>query len=199
MDTLEILIQSDEIRAKVLRNLQVIGKRAKGGDGGSLFSMVTYSANEAPVFDDMVLFGAENLVSELSDVASSYATTGVGGVSIVLASDRWKVDSKEEDMKFDLTSALVGMFSTYLYNFCLSRFLDMAFPDNRYSKSYSDHCALIVMNIKTLAFLKRPDNPSAKSYGDVKMSEDSDDDEENKEKQESEDKQESDDKLNINH
>lgn len=187
---LNIEVKASPIITKVRRNLAIIGKRARRNDGESMYSDITASDAETPIFYDLLMFGAENIVSELSEMASGYVeqddvvTTGSGADAVTtepyikfdLYSDRWSFGA-DADPDMDVTKALEGMISNYLYNFCLARYLSEIHPSTGdkypplFGRTYTDHCELLMRNIKSLAFLKRNavapegDDNETMSYG----------------------------------
>lgn len=166
--TLTISVGLSGLIDRIRRNLSVIGKKVRDKDGDAIYSDVTTTASEEVLFGDFLLFGAESVVSELSDVSSSYAESNGDTVTFKITSTRWHDTATAED----LSPALKGSIENYLYNFCLGRYLSAISPIGKssFGEVYGEHCKLLIRNIKTLAFLKREvAETSGKGYGDVKM------------------------------
>lgn len=161
--TLSVSVSASEIIEKVRRNLAVIGKRAKNEKGSNIFSSVTVSGVEELLFGDLLTFGGESIVAELTDVASVYFSSEDGSLTFDVTSTRWS-DTVE---KKDLSPALDGAIRGYLYNFAVARYLDGS--GMKFGITYDEHCQMLMSKIKTLAFLKRPVGAGHRSYADVKM------------------------------
>lgn len=143
-----------------------------------MYSDITASVNEEPIFADLLMFGAETIISELTDLASGYAEqTGVDNtISFTLFSSRWTTNDSTYDM--NLTDALKNLISNYLYNFCIGRYLSEIHPSTGdkypplYGRTYNEHCDIIMRNIKSLAFVKRQvtESTSIHSYANLSSS-----------------------------
>lgn len=163
--SMEVSVPASDIIDKVRRNLAVIGKRARDGKGSNIFSEVTVSGVEELLFADLLTFGGESIVAELTDVASVYFSDDDGSLSFRITSTRWN-DTVEEK---DLSPALDGAIRGYLYNFVVARYLDGV--GMRFGVTYDGHCQMLMSKVKTLAFMKRAVEIEGRSYADVKMSE----------------------------
>lgn len=172
---------------KIRRNLAIVGKRARRTNGDSMYDDITASEAELPIFADLLMFGAETIVSELAELASGYVEENEDTIKFDLYSDRWCFEGTPD---MDVTKALEGMISNYLYNFCLARYLSEIHPSTGekypplFGRTYQDHCDLLMRNIKSLAFIKRnketpKDSEGEISYGSLSVNENVEDDSEN--------------------
>lgn len=158
-----------ELVPKIKLHLAVLGKRAVNVRGESFFVELTTSMKEDKVLYDLIEAGAETIVSELSEIASTY--TNEEGVSFVLRNDRW--EKSDETYIGNLKVALSQAITRYLVNFSLAQFLSSIYPAEKesalpmYGGTYLQHCQVILKNIKSLAYLKRPDANCGTSYDEM--------------------------------
>ncbi len=130
---------------------------------------LTTSMKEDKVLHDLIEAGAEVVVSELAEIASTYSTEE--GVSFILRNDRW--EKADEEFIGNLEEALSKATERYLINYAIAEFLSSIFPAAKenvlpmYGGTYIQHCQIILKNIKSLAFLKRPDPNCGTTYGEM--------------------------------
>ena len=166
METLTIRAVYKDLLAKIRLHLSVLGKRATNVRGEKFFVELQMSLNEEVVFFDLINASAERVVSELSDLCSCYSTEN--GVTFIVRNDRWR--KRDEELDGNLTVALEQSILRYLVNAAIGSFLASIFPGDTgvlYGRVYLEHAEVIMGNVKTLAFLKRPASFSGSDYGEM--------------------------------
>lgn len=166
METLTIRAVYKDLLAKIRLHLSVLGKRATNVRGEKFFVELQTSLNEEVVFFDLINASAERVVSELSDLCSCYSTDD--GVTFIVRNDRWR--KRDEELDGNLTVALEQSILRYLVNAAIGSFLASIFPGDTgvlYGRVYLEHAEVIMGNVKTLAFLKRPASFSGSDYGEM--------------------------------
>lgn len=172
--SINISVTTSGLITKIRRNLAIIGKRARRTNGESMYSDITASNNEEPLYDDLLMFGAQTVVSNLSDLCTAYVETDTdstvnGVVAFTLISAR--INSSDS-----IQNILKGLIEDYLYNFVLARYLSEIHPSTGdkypplFGKTYTDACDTLMVQIRTIAFLKRPKEGSdSLGYNSVGM------------------------------
>lgn len=156
---LVLSINYNNLLTKVRRNLAVIGKRAKTVTGESMYSDIMTSSNEESLLSDVIDAGAQNIVAELADLTAYYAHRG-GTIVFTIVNSRWTTE--EGALDYDITEALTDAISEYLYNYCLQQYLSDIHPSTGakypplYGTTYAAVCQTIMLNIRRMAFAKRP-------------------------------------------
>lgn len=170
---LEIEVKYADLLPKIKQHLAIVGKRAKTVDGKPMFSDISSSTNEDPVFAEMIEAGAHNLMATLRDMAIWFShirnpNRVSVGLKFKLSSNRWVYDTEE------VVEALQDSLIQYLYNYALAQYLTDIHPSTGakypplYGQTYIEHCAVIINTIRELAFLKRAPIDREKSYADIK-------------------------------
>lgn len=180
--TIEIKVVHSEALAKIRQHLSVLGKRAKMVDGTPMFSDFQPSTHEESVYYDLIASGMETLVNNLGDICSSYTTTEDSSTHIPTTTFKLVLTRYEmsEVEKMNVTAALRDACIKYVYNFALAQYLAIIHPGTgekyppRWGVTYQEQCAIIIGNIKSIAYNKRPADISDKSYADVKVTTDTD-------------------------
>lgn len=154
-----VTITYSELLPKIQKNLSIIGRRTKGRDGALMFTEITTTSTEDPIFEDLINFACEQIVSDLSDVCTGYVETSGDKVEITLLSENMKTE--------DLSGAVSSIVKNYAYNFCLWKYLGMNY--GAMGETYAQTCALLVQNIKRLCFNRNAEDAVNNSYGNLSM------------------------------
>lgn len=154
-----ITITYNNLLPKIRKNLSIIGKRTKAQNGSVMFTDITTTSTEDPIFEDLINFACEQIVSDLSDVCTGYVETSEDKVEITLLSDNLKTE--------DLESVVGGIVKNYAYNFCLWKYLSMNY--GAMGETYSQTCALLIQNIKRVCFNRKAEGAGENSYGKLSM------------------------------
>lgn len=168
---INIIITYSDLLTDVKRHLSIIGKRAQKVNGQSMFSDLTTSTFEDPVFNDFIINAAHNVISALADACSTYII-GENSVTFKIIGTRWEDTGTNPQM--GLKDAIKGAVRMYIYNFTLAQYLSVIHPSTGekypplYGQTYFNQCAVIMTNLKSLVFLKRPAfNESSASYSNL--------------------------------
>ena len=133
------------VGTKIKRHLSIIGKRLYSKEGKNLFSNITVSSIEDPIFNDYIYAAAQNIAAALAQFVTSYSDT-----SITVNGTRWDAEVAE---------AVQNACVSYATLFSVGEFLAMTHPELA-EKYYRD--AQIMMNtIISSAYHKDPPTATA--------------------------------------
>ncbi|MBR2291701.1 MAG: hypothetical protein IJ868_05240 [Prevotella sp.] len=140
------------ITAKIKRHLSVIGKRLYDKNGKNLFSNITVSSAEDPIFDHYISAAAQNIAGALAQFVTSYSDT-----SVTVDGTRWDAE---------VAKAVQNAAESYAMLFAVGEYLAMTHPELA-EKYYRD--AQGMMNtLVTSAYHKEP--PSAPAADPLSVS-----------------------------
>lgn len=144
-------IDFSSLKPDIKRHLSVIGKRAKDGEGKNIFSDITTSTAEDPIFDRYVSEAVQNLAGALNIFVTDYTET-----SLTIDAERWNDE---------LIDALEKACLSYATLYSVYQYLSMTRPDM--SEKYAAEVVGKLDNVITLAYHKEQPNQSESSYADV--------------------------------
>lgn len=148
-------IAFNNIKAAVKRHLSIIGKRMYSKDGKNMFSDITVSSAEDPIFEQYITAGAQNVEALLRQLVTSYTTTS-NAITISLTNTRGSED-------FDTRCG--ELITTYITLFTIGEYLAMAHPE--LAEKYRVDAANAIMSLQIYAFHKNPPSQDRHSYSDV--------------------------------
>lgn len=112
-------IEFTHIKSSIKRHLSIIGKRLYNKDGKNLFSDITVSTAEEPIFDQYITSAAQNIEAALRQLVTNYAPNGTS-ITMTLTNTR-----EHED--FD--KRCEELANTYITFFSVGEYLAMVHPD----------------------------------------------------------------------
>ena len=113
--TLEFKTLKDAIK----RHLSIIGKRMYTNDGKNIFSQITVSSAEDPIFDQYIAAAAQNVEAMLRQLVTTY-TSNKTSITIELTNTRGTED-------FDTRCG--ELITTYITLFSVGEYLAMTHPE----------------------------------------------------------------------
>lgn len=141
------------IKSAVKRHLSIIGKRLYDKEGKNLFSNITVSSAEDPIFDQYISAGAQNIESLFRQLVTLYNVNGTTDITIVLENNRGVSE-------FDNRCA--DLITTYITLFTVGEYLSMTHPD--LAEKYSRDAANAIQSLMAYAFYKEPPTGNGGSY-----------------------------------
>lgn len=139
------------VTAKVKRHLSIIGKRLYDKEGKNIFSNITASSAEEPVFDHYISTAAQNIAGALSNFVTSYSDT-----SVIVNSVRW--DNH-------VATAMQKAAESYALLFTVGEFLAMTHPD--LAEKYNRNAQGMMATLVSMAHHKEAPSESPSSYSSV--------------------------------
>lgn len=100
---------------KIKRHLSIIGKRLYDKQGKNLFSNITTSTAEDPIFDHYIAAAAQNMAGALAQFVTAYSDT-----TITVDASRWDAEVQK---------ALQRAAESYALFFSVGEFLAMTHPE----------------------------------------------------------------------
>lgn len=165
--TESITINFSDIRTEVKKNLSVIGKRLKDGQGASMFSQVTLSSLEVPTLDGYIHAAIHNVIANIRDFVENYFVNG-GALVMNVVNARWthmfKTNSGNTEHGF--TEAFTSDVKGYLISYTVSEYLLPNF--GQLAEKYVVDANRHLNNLVQMVYFKEPEEPSSKSYSSVK-------------------------------
>lgn len=137
--------------AEIRQHLSIIGKRAKDSQGNNIFSSMTLSTAEEPIFQHYVAQAVGHIVALSADFTISKSAD-----AIKVSHPRWQGADEET---FHLLA------HEFIIASSVAEFLGMSAPD--YAKKYFNDADTLLSSIRMLLYAKMPSESSAASYGDV--------------------------------
>ncbi|MBR1448818.1 MAG: hypothetical protein IJ588_08770 [Prevotella sp.] len=142
-------------RQAIKRHLSIIGKRLYDKDGKNLFSNITTSTAEDPIFEQYMAAGAQNVEALLRPLVTAYSTD-TQAITISLANTRGTGD-------FDARCG--EMINTYITLFSVGEYLMATHPE--LAEKYRADAANALLSVQLYAFHKDAPQASASSYNDI--------------------------------
>lgn len=150
-----MIINFRDIVNGVKRHLSYIGKRAFNKNGENIFSNITTSSAEDPLFLQYVNAAAQNIESSLHPVLAE-----------------WYEDEEEIELSVvntrqspEFEDRLLKLITTYVTRFTLAEYLNMMHPDM--AKTYEGSAQVAMQALLTFAFSKLPPSMVPYSYNEV--------------------------------
>jgi len=132
------------IKQAIKRHLSIIGKRLYDKEGKNLFSNITVSSAEDPIFEQYIAAGAQNVEALLRQLLTSYSITA-SSITMTLTNTRGMAD-------FDTRSG--DMITTYITLFSVGEYLGMAHPE--LAAKYQTDATNAMQSLLAYAFHKEP-------------------------------------------
>lgn len=148
-------ISFNSVKQAIKRHLSIIGKRMYDKDGKNMFSNITVSTAEDPIFEQYIAAGAQNVETALRPLLTSYLYTQ-SGITIELTNTRGADD-------FD--SRCMELIMTYITLFSVGEYLGMAHSD--FARKYVTDSESAMTSLQMYAFHKEAPNKSLSSYTDI--------------------------------
>lgn len=146
-------ITISSVISDIKRHLSLMGKRLYSKDGKNMFSDITTSSLEDPIFVHYIGIAARNIHATFGNFVSSFSFTDTN-VTLTLAITRREGD-------FD--SKLEGFIKSYLTFFSIGEYLAATHPD--LAKKYQDDADNTLQETIVFIFYKKPPTASTASYG----------------------------------
>ena len=138
-------ITFSDIKSAIKRHLSIIGKRMYTKDGQNMFSNITVSSIEDPIFNQYISAAAQNVESLLRQLVTSYSLTTDTSVTITLVNTRGSSD-------FDTRCG--ELIKTYITLFSVGEFLAMTHPE--LAEKYSRDSSNAIQSLISYAYHKNP-------------------------------------------
>lgn len=143
------------LKSAIKRHLSVIGKRLYTKEGRNMFSDITVSTAEDPIFEQYISAAAQNVESLLRELVTSFSVAS-SQVSLTLANTR-------ESSDFD--ARCQELVTTYLTLFTVGEYLAMVHPE--LAEKYRQDSVQSIQSLLAYAFYKKP--PTSPSYSYVNV------------------------------
>jgi len=138
-------ITFSDIRSAIKRHLSIIGKRLYSKDGQNMFSNITVSSNEDPIFNQYISAAAQNVEALLRQLVSTYSVVADTSISITLTNTRGTTDY--DTRCGELIKSYITLLST-------GEYLAMTHPD--IAEKYRADAASAIQSLLSYAFYKEP-------------------------------------------
>lgn len=138
-------ITFQDIKSEVKRHLSIIGKRMYSKDGQNLFSQITVSSAEDPIFEQYICAAAQNVESMLMPLVGSFAPLSSHTVGFTFKNTRGSMD-------FD--SRCGEMVKTYITLFTVGEYLAMTHPE--LAEKYYRDATNAIQSLMAYAYHKDP-------------------------------------------
>lgn len=150
-----ITINFNTTISDIKRHLSIIGKRAYAKDGRNLFSDITTSTAEDPIFKQYITLGAKNVEAALMPLVEN-SQKGNDKVTITLRNGRGSTS-------FD--SRCSDYVQSYVTLFSVGEYLAMMHPDM--AGKYRDDAVGTMQSLVVYAYHKEAPAASTSSYADI--------------------------------
>jgi hypothetical protein len=148
-------ISFNTLKQAIKRHLSIIGKRMYDKEGKNLFTNITVSTAEDPIFEQYITAGAQNIESMLRQLVTSYSVTS-STITIVLKNTRGTSD-------FDTRCG--EMITTYITLFAVGEYLAMVHPE--LAEKYREDMSGAIQSILQYAYYKEPPSQASIGYDDI--------------------------------
>lgn len=132
------------IKSAIKRHLSIIGKRMHTKDGKNIFSDITVSSAEEPIFDQYISAAAQNIEAMLRQLVTGYQTDAAA-ITITLTNTRGTAD-------FDTRCG--ELMTTYITLFAVGEYLAMVHPE--LAEKYYRDAGNAVQSLMAYAYHKDP-------------------------------------------
>lgn len=133
------------IKSAVKRHLSIIGKRMYTKDGKNIFSQITVSSAEDPIFDQYITAAAQNVEALLRQLITGFAPAGSGTIGITLTNTRGTADFDSRCQEF---------VTTYITLFTVGEYLAMTHPE--LAEKYYRDANNAIQSLMAYAYHKDP-------------------------------------------
>lgn len=144
------------IKDAVKRHLSIIGKRMYSKDGKNMFSDITVSTAEDPIFDQYIVSGAQNVEALLRPLVEEFTLNSNTTIGVKLNNTRGSED-------FD--SHCTEFIKTYITLYSVGEYLAMVHPE--LAEKYRLDAANSIQALQMYAFYKNPPKQAGYSYNNV--------------------------------
>lgn len=144
------------IKDAIKRHLSIIGKRMYSKDGKNLFSDITVSSAEDPIFNQYISAGAQSVEALLRPLVKEYTVNDNTSIGMTLTNTR-------EDEDFD--KRCVEFITTYIVMYSVGEYLAMTHPE--LAEKYRLDAANAIQALQIYAFYKTPPKQAGYSYNNV--------------------------------
>lgn len=148
-------IEFTPIKSSIKRHLSIIGKRLYNKDGKNLFSDITVSTAEEPIFDQYITSAAQNIEALMRSLLTEYTTTETS-ISMTLTNTRGTED-------FD--ARCKELATTYITLYSVGEYLAMVHPE--LAEKYRLDATNAIQALQIYAFHKNPPKSEGYSYNNV--------------------------------
>lgn len=130
-------ISFNTLKSDIQRHLSVIGKRQFTKEGQNLFSGITVSSEERPIFDQYIKGAAQTVEGMLRQLVTSFSISSTE-VNITLTNTRGTAD-------FD--SRCRELIYSFIVAYVLNEFLGMNYPDlaKKYDAEATNHMQSLII------------------------------------------------------
>jgi len=132
----------------IKRHLSVIGKRTANKNGENVFSQITISSAEEPIFLQYIQQASQNVVAAINQFVSNYVDNG-SFISFKVTNTRWNDPTTP-----NFVEAFRPALKKYLVMYTVAEYLSMNFPE--LAKKYFDAVLQAMQAIIQLVFFKAP-------------------------------------------
>lgn len=148
-------ISFNTLKSLVKRHLSVIGKRLYDKEGKNLFSNITTSSAEDPIFDQYLAAAVQAVETVLHQFITSW-TDNTTSVTMTLVNTRGDSDFEARTQKF---------IESYMVLFTVGEYLAMTHPD--IAQKYRIDVEGTMQSLVQYVFYKKPPTKSASGYADI--------------------------------
>ena len=132
------------LKQAIKRHLSVIGKRLYSKDGKNIFSDITVSTAEDPIFDQYIAAGAQNVESLLRQLVTRFALTET----------QFTLELRNTRASNDFDSRCQELVKTYIINYSACEYLAMVHPE--LAEKYRQSSVQAIQSLLAYAFYKNP-------------------------------------------
>lgn len=132
------------LKSAIKRHLSIIGKRLHDKDGQNIFSQITVSSAEDPIFDQYISAAAQNVEAMLRQLVTDYSTTTTS-VTMELTNTRGTDDFDTRCQEF---------ITTYITLFSVGEYLAMTHQE--LAEKYRVDAANAIQSLMAYAYHKNP-------------------------------------------
>ncbi len=150
-----MIITFQDIVKSVKRHLSYIGKRSFNKNGENIFSNITTSSAEDPLFLQYIGAAAENIEAVLHPLIAEWYDEETA-IELSIVNTRSAPDFEDK---------LEKLMATYMTRFTLAEYLNMVHPE--LAKNYVASSELAMQALRMFAFSKLPPSMAAYSYNDI--------------------------------
>ena len=145
----------ESLLTAVKQNLSVIGKRMYTKDGKNLFSDITTSTAEDPIFNQYFFTASQNIEAMLSEFIDSYS----------FGSESLTITFKNRRGIPDFDARCGDMIGSYISLYATGEYLAMTHPD--LAKKYQDDSVSTFQSLTVYAFTKKEPTTATTGYSDI--------------------------------
>ena len=140
-----MIISFSDIKSAIKRHLSIIGKRMYTKDGQNMFSNITVSTIEDPIFDQYIASAAQNVEALLRQLVTSYSVNPNTSITIELRNTRGTADFE---------TRCGDLIKTYVTLYSAGEYLGMTHPE--LSEKYQRDAASAIQSLLAYAYHKNP-------------------------------------------